>query len=561
MSNWLTKLVKVLDDESVDTSLLNYVDDVLSWEVVRDKDPSYLELLENLGQQNINIRFEELLDRLIVDDFALSEMFPLDLSDAQAKKRYRKLIRIFHPDRGSKPQEWLNSRAEKINLAYRQFVEDETREDGSLASDYKASDIEPKFKKAKFKTKFKYRPSLWRERLGSPQQFQKKILSALLVFSLLLVFFVFWANKEPKVQTPLLLVGTGDQIDEGPVSEGFSGEGNGYIKEASAQKILQEADEFLKAGDDTVDIEYNANKQLSINSEGEQLAELDEFINELEGFDLPVLQERKTVDACHPYPSLSSSALLSEQKETKQLLARLSLRSGPSVECDLLIALPKGSKIYFDSKTQDGLWAKVMVEPDRALLGWIEMKEFRLTSTQQLSVTTKKKNKVNKFTQPIIQPKPTYKTVHKQSHINDKQGVRSLSSLTVKPGALKQVKQQSTPKYLELVEKLKLYYEVGDSSDMSDLYISSGRENEIRGKDQIRKYYRKAFSKTKNRKFDYVINSYRIEEQSTAVIKGRMSLSMVTRKNDQRNTIDAQFTILLIKLAEGFKIASFEWQQ
>ena len=110
-----------------------------------------------------------------------------------------------------------------------------------------------------------------------------------------------------------------------------------------------------------------------------------------------------------------------------------------------------------------------------------------------------------------------------------------------------------------LLEDLKEYYQVGDSQKISGLYISSGRENKIRGAEQIRKYYKKAFKKTTDRKFNYSIESYREEDDSTAVIQGTMNLSLKTIKTGVVEKINATFTIWVFKLGGGYKIVSFEW--
>jgi preprotein translocase subunit Sec63 len=44
-------------------------------------------------------------------------------SPEHIRTRYRRLIRIFHPDRGYGDSDWLASRAEKINQAYRQLLD------------------------------------------------------------------------------------------------------------------------------------------------------------------------------------------------------------------------------------------------------------------------------------------------------------------------------------------------------------------------------------------------------------------------------------------------------
>ena len=113
------------------------------------------------------------------------------------------------------------------------------------------------------------------------------------------------------------------------------------------------------------------------------------------------------------------------------------------------------------------------------------------------------------------------------------------------------------------INQLKYFYELGDSDGTVGLYISSGRENDIRGSEKLRKYYRKAFAKTSNRKFDYVINSIKQDKESAVVIEGEVYLSFsskkLLRKVDKK--IDATFIVLLLKVGKEFKIASFDWKE
>jgi len=195
MIDWISALLKALELETVDAELLNHIDDILDWKVVREQNDGYIKLLQEHGEHSVNVRFEELLDRLIVGDFALGEMFPVGLTDDQAKRRYRKLIRIFHPDKGYKSELWLNYRAEKINKAHQLFAEkraeiakqDTEPTSESFEPNYQKPKPKPQPIKKKLNTRFKYKPSVWRERLGDPKQFQKKILTILLVGVSLLV--------------------------------------------------------------------------------------------------------------------------------------------------------------------------------------------------------------------------------------------------------------------------------------------------------------------------------------------------------------------------------------
>ena len=100
MSAWLDKFLNALDIEFIDVELVDHIDDILTWIGEGASNQSYEELEKKYGSVVLSKRLEVFLDGLVVGDSAAGEMFPLILSDEDAKKRYRKLIRIFHPDRG-----------------------------------------------------------------------------------------------------------------------------------------------------------------------------------------------------------------------------------------------------------------------------------------------------------------------------------------------------------------------------------------------------------------------------------------------------------------------------
>ena len=123
MSAWLSKFLNALDLESVDVELVDNVDDILAWIGDGSSNKSYELVDEKYGSLGLSQRLEIFLNELVVGDSSVGEMFPQMLSEEHAKKRYRKLIRIFHPDRGANPQEWLNYRAEKVNKAYQKYLD------------------------------------------------------------------------------------------------------------------------------------------------------------------------------------------------------------------------------------------------------------------------------------------------------------------------------------------------------------------------------------------------------------------------------------------------------
>ena len=574
MSDWNVRFVEALKAESVDDELLVYLDDILSWVSLGKSNAEYVLLCEEIGEECLTQRVEEFLDRLLMGGRQLSDVFLLSINTEHAKKRYRQLIRVFHPDRGVKPEAWLNNRAEKINKAYNSFL---NREEGEVEPSFSSEapsesgavdDLNVQSRKIALKTKFRYKPNVWRDRLGSPKEFQKKILLTLLVFPAFLVLLVYWSNRDLRSEIPAST--TKDEVKK---NQTYLNSTELQVQDFIAKKILQEADEFIKNNDELnilefEDIDRVAKPMLSLHEYDEptQLVESGDGHDEA---DLLFQEEQsKQGDGCHSYIDLPSLLLDGRKDEMKRLESKVNLLSGPSIECNVLIELESDSKIFLDSVTKDGLWAKVLVENEKQQSGWVDMTELG-SSVEGYSNAVPPQNSRHLVldAKPVIKEMPVPVARVPISNIGEEiaQVNESTMSEIVKLSADKGqnfelIKPKPKPNYLSLVEQLKLYYELGDSSKMSGLYIGSGRENEIRGAEKVRKYYRKAFARTVNRKFDYMIESYRsIEESSTALVKGRMNLSMESKKSGEVNEIDAQFAIWLIRLGKSYKIVSFEW--
>jgi hypothetical protein len=186
-----------------DPALAGSIDEIITWYASIDKsnDSLAMSLLERYGDQQFRLRFEEFLDQQVVSNATGAQIFPRSLSSNQAKTRYRYLIRIFHPDRGFKSQAWLNSRAEKINNAFKSFRTDELVRP-VVAPKPQAVDrsaiVEKPPKRAR-NFKIKYRSETWRKRFGSPRSLQRKIIVGLISLCALLILF-FYASTQDLAQ-------------------------------------------------------------------------------------------------------------------------------------------------------------------------------------------------------------------------------------------------------------------------------------------------------------------------------------------------------------------------
>ena len=143
-------------------------------------------------------------------------------------------------------------------------------------------------------------------RTGNPKQFQKKMLTILLVFAFSIVGMVYLANKGVKTSSriePLSNIANNNLLDDA-----FSGEveiSDDYIDDARAKKILQEGDKLLFEENGSGLDSYELDSKL-INSDVFIAApiELNGFINELEKVGLEEIDSFVGAE-CHNYQDLS----------------------------------------------------------------------------------------------------------------------------------------------------------------------------------------------------------------------------------------------------------------
>jgi len=122
-----SEILKCLEFDETNPRLLPYLDEVLSLvaEINRQNssDDSALNALSNkMGKDKLRDRIERYVSKTYLEqgDSVQSTLFSQCTAES-AKVRYRKLISLFHPDKGVNDQAWLNHRSEIINKTYESF--------------------------------------------------------------------------------------------------------------------------------------------------------------------------------------------------------------------------------------------------------------------------------------------------------------------------------------------------------------------------------------------------------------------------------------------------------
>ena len=192
MLDWQQKLFECLELGISDASLFPNLNDTLLWyssfgSGSDDSDDELASLLlSKYSQEDVRARFEEFLDRQLISNDSLDSFFRMSGSETAAKKRYRQLMRVFHPDRGAKDEVWLNYRAEKVNRAYTAY-KGRAQNDNRVSFEApinKAASAEvvtpDKPQGANSSFKLKYRSTALRSVLGNPKDVQRRLLLSLI---------------------------------------------------------------------------------------------------------------------------------------------------------------------------------------------------------------------------------------------------------------------------------------------------------------------------------------------------------------------------------------------
>lgn len=579
MNSWFSTFSQCMELETIEALLLDDLEVILSWFISTDSEDSYKRKLHELyGEQEFIRRFEELIDRLIIGDYAVGDMFPLSLSESDAKKRYRQLIRIFHPDRGAKSEKWLTYRAEKINKAYQLYQATDNDSnciaypgESSIATDLPSANKSKK----QSKTTFIYQPNAWRSRLGSAKQFQQRVVLSLSLLSVFLVSIFYFSSQDYHSSSDIVVINEYDDstVVSSAIDLSSDREGADNIKESAnidsayffdskAKEILDEAEWLNRDLDDDilglvagnaqqVDMNnlhtqdkkllglVNGDAQLNVSDDKEtsEVASNHKTIKESK----PKLIQVKN-DSSHRGSSASRIQLsnpvcdlsLPDSLVNKQLyyvLRPTNVFKGPSSDCQVISELAEHEFVALVNERDNGRWRLVSKQDSDVVTGWVDITSLSRVLNQKKAVTVKRDDQILLSNSKELINK-------KDQNISD---------------------EISSP-LVSVVADMKRYYEIGDGDGVAGLYLSSGRENKIRGDEAIRKYYRKAFSKTVKRQFNYEVDSVAEDNEATAIIEGRMYISLAAKSSPNKlNKINADFSIVLIKIAGDYKIAAFDW--
>jgi hypothetical protein len=196
---WSAQLVASVVDATPGPALYAHLDALLHWLAAADA-PDSAAIAAELRRRAIDpdtarSQAFRLLDRALFSrpgrDPARVLGLANDWTDSELQARYRLLIRVYHPDTAAGVPERLIERAKRINSAY-----------AEVRRWRRAPPSSPRRRTLRSGSRWRrarHRPLLrdWmRQRLGSPERFQRRFLVALLIGCAIVVSHTCVANRD-----------------------------------------------------------------------------------------------------------------------------------------------------------------------------------------------------------------------------------------------------------------------------------------------------------------------------------------------------------------------------
>ncbi len=607
--NWLPELVRCLELGTTDPALADSFTQISSWMRGADNvDPAYKQLQARHSQEWIALRYEEFLDRLFVAENAVAKMFPTNLTDDEAKMRYRQLIRIFHPDRGAHEPAWLNYRAERVNKAFDAFEHKPSSPMVDIVTPKRAphsggtSGTAPNFK---VNTKIKYKPDALREKLGDARQVQRRIVGLLLLGSFALILLVYLSNIDVSEtsRSPIVKIDASQSV--GPSVQ--SQDDREVLKLSSDAQIILDGAEWLKhetESNDSLNLapledrtfesertvmeeelplnfsDFNTQSQPSrlnqspVAKKRLQSADRDVAGKVKSDMGVPELDVQKAhtdKDAPNSMRSVTRPGVdanvgegVLECESGKQYAVpvseeisviaseSLNVRSGPSKNCKLVTSLQRGATVRKLKRVnfRGRVWAEISwTNNNRKRVGWVSERFLDIASVGADAARS------NAPEAQVIQ------VARADSRLAD------MSSAQIKPGEkLKEADRLNVQPTLEeqlreTLAELENAFEGGESERLAALYAASGRENSVRGLTRIERQYSKLFKRTTSREVKYNISSFDLSNADAPSMRGTMISSFSRLPSGREIRTVANFKFVMTKVGGDYKIKSFEWRE
>ena len=203
MQIWQTLFLQAMESDQIDRKLQPYIDELLAWlgSFSDIENNAFTQtLFSQYSTKKVHLRLYTVLDNLLFiegDGF-----YGVGDDAAQVKKRYRRLMRIYHPDRSIMNASWMNKRAEQINTAYAHRKKNNFRSTPHNLAAFTASPIQTKQGRSPLTAQEKAFSKLTVPKTQlTGAMLQRRVLLGLIVLTLLLLLLLYWDNT--RLNSPL----------------------------------------------------------------------------------------------------------------------------------------------------------------------------------------------------------------------------------------------------------------------------------------------------------------------------------------------------------------------
>lgn len=561
-----SQLLRCIELDEMDNSLSPYIDEVLeiSGELNTDNISEELKkICQSIGIDQVKARVERYISKtyLEIGENSGDKLF-IGLDEARAKERYRKIIRIFHPDRGINDQLWLNRRSEKVNNAYRRFKANKLQFDNvashstiSKKSHFvaKTSINKPRAAKAGIIK----RNGFFRKYAGQQQSLQSLVFKWILIAFGLLILLALLASIDYGIKPNAIKANKQTPLKQKSERLGRTGESkNTFNLEKNIIDVSSETESKIKSEPDSLPLKIlkPSREKPSIKSSANVLSK-------------PAFNKSAEIKSTQTLWVYKKYLDINESKRSAVVIGNgVRLRSSPAYLMDNIQGSVKaGDNLQLLNTVGD--WCEVILLSSSTDVQRLSNKRVNSDSavafpyaashiapqTPLLDVNLLDKQKYLALLSKNQQKLPVLERKLEPQHIEKKYiSVGEIDHHNFTSNAIPTIENAQVK---ALLAQFRRSFALGDISALGSLYLNSANEAGAKGRAAIIKRYKQLFAITDRRNMK--IKSPEINvSQAIAMVKVGIEANVWYEPEKAGTMILAE--IMLFNTPSGLRIASFE---
>ena len=545
--SWQELLQEGLASGFPSDELIEHMDDILVWVPRLGEAGGQLEseLIVEFGDiEQVRRNVVTILDRLLfvtpTSDKTLFGRAALRNTEA-LKRRYIRLMGVFHPDRGYHDAGWLTARSEIINTRYKvlqktvptgdtMYSNGEQRE----ASIGAAVTTKPRRASAvNSDARLAFLGALRKHLPESPQKLQRMVLVGLVTLSVLVVGLVYQRNRS--FDMPVELVdnqasGIGDQ------GSGFEEQGTGNRKQ---EAVLSE--EAVKTEAERVAAVEAAKKEMNLRAT-EEAARVEAARVEAERV--------ATMQAAKIEAERLAAAEEAARVETERVAAMEAARKETGRVAAAEEAKKDAQRIA--SVAEAGRVEAARVEAARVEAERVAAAEVARLEAERIAAAAAAKVEADQI---AANQEATRVAAAKLEAERVEQ-----ERLATEQAAVRLGEEQLRFEIMTLMEGLRKAYNAGDADRYAAFFAVDGSDSDMQGRAEISRRYRDFFSGTNARSWSAEIHDVIFKSPGASEVAGTLRIHLQQDRRKQFNR-SYSFSLSVEKVADAMQITRFEYEE